>query len=190
LSGLEILMNAAKGVDKMYHIQHAYAGIGSRQITSEEASILRGLGARLASLGFWLYSGNATGADQAFEEGADDRAVLFLPWDDYNPSIGANAVRCTQITEPAMRLAQQLHPKGKKLSSRSALLMARNVQIVDGIAGYPPVDFVLCCADPLDDGVAGGAMMAYRVAKLRGIPFINVRREGLNRPGFGGELLI
>jgi predicted Rossmann fold nucleotide-binding protein DprA/Smf involved in DNA uptake len=67
-------MNAAKGVDKMYHIQHAYAGIGSRQITSEEASILRGLGARLASLGFWLYSGNATGADQAFEEGADDRA--------------------------------------------------------------------------------------------------------------------
>lgn len=159
-------------------IQRAYAGIGSRQIRPEEVVILRDLGERLAGRGFWLYSGNATGADQAFEEGAGDRAVLFLPWPDYNPEIGLRAIRCTQITEKAMRLAAQLHPKGKRLSSRSALLMARNVQIVDGVPGYPPVAFVLCCADPLEDGVAGGAMMAYRLAKLRGIPFLNIRQEG------------
>ena len=156
----------------------AYAGIGSRSITSEEAALLRGLAKRLAEVGYWLYSGNAVGADQAFEEGAGAKAVAFLPGEEYNPEVGREAIRCKEITSDALRTARELHPKGSKMSPRTWLLMARNVQIVDGIPGFPPVEFVLCCADPKPGGVAGGSAMAFQVAKRRGIPFINLREVG------------
>jgi hypothetical protein len=180
LSDLEALMNESTQPTDPASRWRAYAGIGSRDITSEEAAILRGLGKRLADLGYWLYSGNAVGADQAFEEGAGAKAVAFLPGEEYNPEVGREAIRCKTITDDALRIARELHPKGSKLSPRTRLLMARNVQIVDGIPGYPPVEFVLCCADPRHDGVAGGSAMAYRVARRRGIPFINIREVGWN----------
>lgn len=157
---------------------YRYAGIGSRQITADEAGMIRDLARLLSSRGYWLHSGNALGADQAFQEGAGARSVAFLPWPDYNPGIFPDTIRHTGLSDVALKLARKLHPCGDKLSQYSLKFMARNVQIVDGTAEYPPVDFVLCCATPLEDGVQGGSAMAYRVARLRGIPFINLREPG------------
>lgn len=155
-----------------------YAGVGSRQITPAEAGTIRELARGLAARGYWLHSGNAVGADQAFQEGAGLRSVAFLPWPDYNPDICPETTRYLSITGQAIALARDLHPQGDRLSERSLALMARNVQIIDGAEEHPPVSFVLCCADPRENGVQGGSAMAYRVAKLRGIPFYNLREPG------------
>src|ERR1035437_975744 len=133
MSDLTDLLDGRMRANDLPARRRTYAGIGSRRIREDEAAILRGLAKRLAELDYWLYSGNAVGADQAFEEGAVARAILFLPWEGYNESIGRDAVKCTQITDQALRTASELHPKGSKLSPRSLLLMARNVQIIDGI---------------------------------------------------------
>ena len=157
---------------------HRYAGIGSRQITAAEAVAIRNLSKKLAARGFWLYSGNATGADQAFQEGAGSKAIAFLPHAGYNRGICPQTQRCQTITKEAIATARQLHPKGDSLSEHSLAMMARNVQIIEGIPGLPRVEFVLCCADPDGQGVAGGSAMGWKVARRHGIPFLNLRVPG------------
>lgn len=155
-----------------------YAGIGSRQISLVEAETIRGLARSLAVQGYWLHSGNAIGADQAFQEGAGKQSVAFLPWPEYNQGICPDSLRYCQFSEESVSIARKLHPKGATLSAHSFSMMARNVQMVDGVPGHPRVAFVLCCADPTEYGVKGGSAMAFRLAKLRGIPFINLRKPG------------
>ena len=47
-----------------------YTGVGSREISDEEYSLLSEIGKKMASLGYILRSGGAEGSDRAFQEGA------------------------------------------------------------------------------------------------------------------------
>lgn len=152
-----------------------WAGIGSRNITTEEAASLRQLAAFLSTRGWWLHSGNADGADAAFQSGAGGRGTAFLPWPSHAPGNLCGMEACTEIAPEALDTARRLHPAGARLHGRSLLYMARNVQIVEGLRGTRPVAFVACCADPLPEGVAGGSQLAWSLARERGIPFLNLR---------------
>lgn len=55
--------------------------------------------------------------------------------------------------------------------------MARNYHQVRGIFGYPPVEFVICCATPKGDSCEGGTSQAVRIANHFNIPVINIRTE-------------
>jgi len=160
----------------------AYAGIGSRKISSAEAQTIRNLAKRLAEAGYWLHSGNALGADQAFEQGARYQAIAFMPWPKYNDDICRDALRCTQLNAAAREKAIALHPRGQYFDAPTLKLMTRNVQIIEGFAGIPRVDFIVACADPrLGGGVSSGSAMAYEVARRSGIPFVNLRAPGWER---------
>lgn len=154
-----------------------WAGIGSRNITTDEAEQLRTLAQRLSTAGLWLHSGNADGADAAFQSGVSGRGTTFLPWPGHNPHNIQGLENCTEITPEAIETARRLHPDGSRLKGKPLAFMARNVQIVEGLNGLRRVDFIVCCTDPLPDGgVSGGSSLAFRLAKELGIPFFNLRQ--------------
>jgi len=159
------------------HIYKAYAGIGSRQISDNESEIIRSISNRMAALGYWLYSGNAQGADNAFQKGCQNKGISFLPWPNYN-SDQRDTYGFTSIPESAFFKAKVLHPQGNRLSGSSLQMMARNVLIIEGIDSWPRVELVICCSDPIPNGgVHGGAALCYKLAKQHNIPFINIREN-------------
>ncbi len=66
-----------------------YAGIGSRRTPGAIMTTMRKLAARLAEQGWFLRSGGASGADEAFISGTPpNRRRVYLPWPDYNGYYG------------------------------------------------------------------------------------------------------
>jgi len=159
-------------------MERTWAGIGSRKLANGEAARLAALARHLTDQGWWLHSGNADGADVAFQSGASGRGTAFLPWPGHNPANLHGMEACTEITPEALATARRLHPKGRRLDGKALLFMARNVQIVEGLRGARRCDAVVCCADPLPDGVEGGSSLAWSLARELGIPCFNLRTEG------------
>lgn len=160
-----------------------YAGIGSRETPLPVLGYMRRVAGRLAARGFILRSGAADGADRAFEEGcaeAGGQQEIWLPWKGFN----GHADTGLYPGEAHIATAQQLHPAWDRLGRGPRMLHARNVGQVLGAALDAPVAFVLCWTK---DGAetagqcsarTGGTGMAIKLASQRGIPVINLRREG------------
>lgn len=154
-----------------------YAGIGSRSLLPGEAERITTLAAKLARRGFWLHSGNAAGADAAFQAGAAGQGTAFLPWEGHEPANLQGMEPCHEITDHARETARRLHRDGVALTGRRLAFMARNVQIVEGLDKICPVQMLLCCAAPSGpDAVSGGSALAWNLARERGIPRFNLRR--------------
>lgn len=73
------------------------------------------------------------------------------------------------------------HPSPANLTQGVRKIMARNYHQVMGIDDYPPVSFVICCANYDENGVLGGTGQACRIAKDKGIPVYNLRELGLEK---------
>lgn len=155
----------------------SYAGIGSRSITKDERETIIKIANFLADIGYVCYSGNAVGSDDAFQEGSKKRCVSFLPWNGYNAHLKSSDVHCAYINTDGFRSVNKFHPKWMELTEPVRKLMARNYHQVRGIFGYPPVDFVVCCADSTKDGVGGGTGQAIRIANHYNIPWVNIRTD-------------
>ncbi len=157
-----------------------YAGIGSRTISDLERALIFEIAKSLAAEGWICYSGNAAGADVAFQVGSADRCVVFLPWLGYNISVYNAPIRsraffaCGQ-SGTGLRAIGRYHPNPAALSVGGKMMMARNYHQVMGIEDWPKVKFVLCCANPTEDGVEGGTGQAVRIALGNNIPVINIR---------------
>ncbi len=54
-------------------------------------------------------------------------------------------------------------------------MMARNWHQIVGYDSYPPVSFVVCCANESNGEVIGGTGQACRIAKDFNIPIFNIR---------------
>lgn len=152
-----------------------YAGIGSRQISNEEAIFCKTAASILAERGWTLRSGGADGADSAFESGCDLKngsKEIYLPWKMFN----GNKSPLYNVTKSAYDIAKEFHPNYAKLSMGAAKLIARDSYQILGSDLKSLVKFVLYCADEDASGnVKGGTGQAIRIAKYFKIPTYNIR---------------
>ncbi len=164
-----------------------YAGIGSRTISELEKAIIHEVSKTLAHDGWICYSGNADGADIAFQRGSGGKCVVFLPWLGYNISVynapnHSLALFALGQSRKGTAAIGQYHPNPSALQASGKMMMARNYHQVMGhtteTQEWPRAKFVLCCATVIDDQVQGGTGQACRIAIDKKIPIINVRYPG------------
>lgn len=167
-------------------VQIFYAGVGSRRITVTEQDQIRLLAAELSRCGLIVYSGNADGADVAFQEGSGGRCVIMLPSDGFNHSHYDPAKSLAYYTLGDKTLGQQavhqFHPRHSGLTSVAKRFLARNFYQVMGCAEYPKADFVVSVADV--DAVGhevGGTGHTCRIARHHKVPIFNLRSLGLDK---------
>jgi len=165
-----------------------YTGIGSRNISAREQRIIKLIAQLLREKGFIVYSGNAKGADIAFQEGSDGECLISLPWSGFNKYLYDYENRSidrlivpnvyTPDFKDGLDSVEVFHHNPKKLDDRGKRLMVRNYYQVTGFNNYPKSEIVICCADEDDRGrVMGGTGQAVRIAKSMKIPVINIREE-------------
>ncbi len=153
-----------------------YAGIGSRNITRQEALFLAKIGFCLALSGYTACTGGADGSDTGFEfgaraaydhtanvfnlDGSDYTRVLrcFLPWSGFN----GRTVKPGYVvggTGGAMAYTAPFHGNWDKLPQGARKMMARNANqiLLDNLD--IPVKFVICVTP---DGAYNAAMTSYK----------------------------
>lgn len=141
-----------------------YAGIGSRETPPEVLKTMNEIGGEFAKQGWCLCSGNAIGADLAFERGARAENGLMQIWtaNDVDWDKGQNA----------LELAAKFHPAWDKCSGYAKKLHARNGFIILGADLSSPVEFVVCWTK--DGKATGGTGQGLRIAEHYGIPVFNL----------------
>lgn len=151
-----------------------YTGVGSRETPKEVMDEMRGVAEILADQEWILRSGNAIGADSAFESGSPlnlTESYLAHP----KASVPHGIV---EITPEHSRLFRSVYrtpsggPAPATMKEISVLLMTRNGNQVFGPDFSNPSDVVICWT-PYGDPV-GGTRQAIALAKLIDIPIINL----------------
>lgn len=160
----------------------AYAGIGSRTITSIEKDRIKLIAKIMAKAGYILYSGNAEGSDIAFQEGSDGKCVIMLPWkgfneEEYDYTFSRDYFILGDSREGIESINKD-HPAPTSLSRGGRALMARNYHQIHGYREYPKVSLVIYCANERNGQVEGGTGQAIRIARNQNIPTINIRLDG------------
>jgi len=178
-------------------MSRVYAGVGSRQTPQDVLDLMSILGARLADLGWTLRSGNAPGADQAFQEAAwghlmtipeqdPPRVEVYLPWPDFHApeKLQPSTIWHNNPTYQGVEAAIAHHPAGRRLSRGARLLHGRNSHQILGRLLNAPATMVVCwspCgAQELDQLTrqSGGTGQAIRLARRNGIPVFNLKNPG------------
>lgn len=152
------------------------SGIGSRQTPNNILKEMIQVGAYIRSFGGWVRSGHADGADLAFELGAKDHAIVYLPYPNFNVKKDKELLgRAKVINEGDNAILDEsvmlYHPAGDKLSVAAINFMRRNCAQVLGANTSQASDAVVCYADPEKLGGTGQAM---RIAAAYNIPVINM----------------
>ena len=159
-----------------------YAGIGSRETPTPILDKMTEAAKYLQSLGYTLRSGNAIGADQAFEKGATKKEVF-----SGSKSAGSIEHVVAEEIHPAWdimldasrRKAKARNKDPEKAARYVANLMARNTNQIFGSNLDTPVDFVLAYDKSGWEGKGarpkkGGTLQAVDMAARKGIPVINM----------------
>lgn len=157
-----------------------YAGIGSRQTPPEILELMTKIAVKLREQGWTLRSGHATGADWAFEQGARENSVIYLPWpsfgqkpykDDPGRPVLGRAMCNEELWKDYYRnvLGHQ-----NEHSRAVTLLHGRNVAQVLGMKGGTPSSFVVCWTKEFMGKYEGGTGVACRLAKQHNIPIFNL----------------
>lgn len=161
----------------------AYAGVGSRKTPEPVIQVMRRLARRLAARGFVLRSGGAGGADQAFEVGAEGaNKEIYLPWPGFNGN--QSPLFNLDNEEAAAAIAATTHPAWSRLKPSVQKLHTRNVYQVLGQNLSSPAQFVVCwtpdgAQTEQERSVAtGGTGTAIALANRRGVPVVNLARDG------------
>ena len=159
------------------------AGIGSRQTPNPMLVVIRILAGDIAARGTGIRSGNALGADQAWEEGArraGGRVVSFTAAPKPGSDVIAFEHLPAHVQAKAMAIASQHHQAWDRLGEYIKRLMARNACQVLGETLEDPVTGVLCWAEGSrfsPTGIAdvkGGTGLAVRLAHSLQIPVLNL----------------
>lgn len=149
-----------------------YAGIGSRETPQDVLTMMHQVAAKMHTLDWTLRSGNADGADSAFQSAATLKEI-HLPWPGYN---GAPLDHPRYIvptpTKQMCQVAADHHPNWSNLKDSVRLLMIRNVTIILGLDLLNPVQFV-CCWTP-GGQLKGGTAHGIKVARAFYIPVFNL----------------
>lgn len=143
-----------------------YAGIGSRETPKAILDVMVLLGTELARMGWVLRSGGASGADRAFEIGADRLSgakEIYLPWKGFN----GNPSPLFSPSAEAFDMAAKFHPNWPACSAAAMSFHARNCHQVLGLGLNQPVDMVLCYTK--GGRMQGGTGQALRLANALNI---------------------
>lgn len=155
-----------------------YTGIGSRKTPDDVLDLMERLARYLARQDWVLHSGHASGADQAFERGASQRAQIFLPWRNFEDDVVIPALFV--LPEPdawTFEIAAQHHPAWDRLSQGARKLHARNVhQIYGPQKDHSPISQCVVCWTS-DGKASGGTGQALRIAESLGIQILNLQRK-------------
>ncbi len=143
-----------------------YAGIGSRQTPPQVLAEMTELAKELEAKGYTLntgvtFGGKEEGADKAFSDGATKKNL-------FSPEKQGSRVR-------EQTIAKEMHPNPDALKEGGVKLMARNTNQIFGDNLNTPVDFVVFYANETA-GIRpeGGTGQAVEMARLKGIPTINL----------------
>lgn len=150
-----------------------YAGVGARLTPPPILDQMTAIAVELEHWDFTLVSGGALGADEAFEAGVRSakHKEIYLPWKGFNG-------REDGIFPPEKWTYGSIyhyHPNPGAVFNNSKgakHLLARNAHQILGKDGSQPVDAVVCWTPGGED--VGGTGHALRIARLNGIPVINL----------------
>lgn len=150
-----------------------YTGVGSRETPRPIQIEMTMFAEHMANLGWTLRSGHASGADKAFEDGAQYGALeSYLPWTGFNGA-GYDTRHIVPKAETWMYdTVQKFHPAPKKLGDGAYKMMLRNACQILGQDGKTPTKFVVCWTPNAASG--GGTGQAIRIAKFNGIPVFDM----------------
>ncbi|MDB4314440.1 hypothetical protein N9955_00265 [bacterium] len=153
-----------------------YTGIGSRQTPPDILDDMNMLAAELERDGWWLRSGGAGGADEAFQSGVKEKAQIWLPWPNFAPHLKKQYPMhdykvIGNHDEAASNHVLENHPNPKALSRGGFSLHKRNYRQVVGIKEKNS-SFVICWTP--DGKETGGTATAIKLAKSLGIPVFNL----------------
>lgn len=151
-----------------------FAGIGARETPKHILLEMIAIGKWIHFGGIhWIRSGHAPGADQAFEEGAQERCVAYVPWSGFEKTFQSKAIlRNPLFTLKLEELARKYHPTYDRLSLGAKKLMMRNGCQVLGEELNSPVKAVICWTKDGKD--VGGTSQAIRIARAHDIPILNM----------------
>lgn len=166
-------------------IKRFYAGIGSRETPKSLREDIMDLSSMLESLGFWLRSGGAEGADLFFESGVVENAQIWVPWQSFNEKqrFEKHTYKVIGASDREANLSvNKYHPNGMNLRDGARKLMARNYRQVIG-KDEPNSEFIICWTE--GGLVTGGTAQAIRIAQDFKIPVYNLfnlsKQEILNK---------
>ena len=149
------------------------AGIGSRETPSHIMDMMTFIGVWCRENGHWVRSGHADGADWAFEVGAQENCIAYVPWERFNAHLVSRAhKRVGKPTCHTIAITKKFHPAFDKLSYGALSMMCRNASQVLGEDLDSPVDAVVCWTKDGKD--SGGTGQAVRIAWDRQIPVLNM----------------
>lgn len=164
-----------------------YTGIGARNTPEHILHIMAYIAGTMAPGGWFLRTGYAKGADQAFALGAEQHnggMINYLPWANFNeapntdmddrfmvPFCGYSA----NLYEEAMAIAAEYHPAWHRCSQGAKKLHARNVAQLLGADLATPSRLVIgYTADGKD---SGGTGQTFRMARGLGIEVFNLYHD-------------
>ncbi len=149
------------------------AGIGSRSTPQVILNEMIAIGAWCRKNRIYVRSGHAGGADLAFELGAQEYCIAYIPWAGFNAQNTSHAhLRIPQFTLELEALAEKYHPAWHRCDQKARRLHMRNGCQVLGESLNRPVDFVVCYT--VDGSFSGGTGQAMRIAQDHKIPIINM----------------
>jgi hypothetical protein len=149
------------------------AGIGSRNTPQNILNEMIAIGAWCKKNKVWIRSGHAPGADWAFEQGAQEYCITYLPWKGFNTHLQSQAHRIIpQNSNQLQDMVTKFHPAPNKLSKGAYALIARNACQVLGINLKKPVQVIICWTS--DGKASGGTGQALRIAIEYNIPVYNM----------------
>ena len=153
------------------------AGIGARGTPEKYCQMFEEFGAYAMSQGWWIRSGHADGADYAFEKGALKNTIVYLPYKSFNkklPMLGRPHAE-KELRDDAMKIVFYHQEYARKLDRGVQMIKQRNVFQVLGTDLDTPSDIVVCWT--IDGKVTGGTGLALEIARVHGIPIINLGAE-------------
>lgn len=177
-----------------------YAGVGSRETPIEIQQQMYLAAKELDRMGYTLRSGGALGADKAFEgapqpwkkkDGTVAGTKEFTKskaevdeWSKYSNQYNSKTGRLKNkeiytvkdANDTTREIAKEIHPASDRLSDYVLDLQARNTFQIFGKDLDTPVDFVLTWTPKGE--FSGDTAQAMRLAIGKGIPVINMAKEG------------
>lgn len=149
-----------------------YAGVGSRETPFPILTIMETLARELRKQGWTLRSGHADGADHAFEDGADGKAQIFIPWEGFNQRSEIKGMTFCPPSDAAYVMAAEFHPAWNRLTPGARSLHARNCHQVLGPDLDDPVAFLWCWTK--GGKQKGGTATAIKIAESNDVPVYNL----------------
>lgn len=151
-------------------------GIGSRKTPDDVCNLFTELGQEVKIRNDWLRSGHADGSDYAFELGAKEHCIVYLPWNGFNKEKKIWGIpRTSELRDEVLEIVFKHEPYARELSQGVQRIKSRNVYQILGEDLKSPSDVVICWTP--NGEIVGGTGLAIKIAMDHGIPVVNIGDE-------------